>query len=111
MGNPKFEIKKRTNGDFMFNLKAGNGEIILTSQGYESKQGCENGITSVKTHAPDDDNYDKHISSNDKYYFNLRAGNDKIIGRSQMYVSILGRNNGIESVKSNAPDAEIVDLT
>lgn len=52
MGKPKFEIKKRTNGEFMFNLKAGNGETIATSEGYTSKQGCKDGIESVKTNAP-----------------------------------------------------------
>lgn len=51
MGKPKFEIKKRTDEKFMFNLKAGNGEIILTSQGYTTKQGCKNGISSVKENA------------------------------------------------------------
>lgn len=48
----KFVIKKRTNGDFMFNLKANNGEIIATSEGYTTKQGCKNGIQSVKDNAP-----------------------------------------------------------
>jgi len=109
MGKPKFEIKKRTNGEFMFNLKAGNGEIILTSEGYNSKQGCENGIDSVKTNATDNDNYDKKRSSNDKYYFTLKASNGEIIGRSEMYEASQGRDNGIESVKANAPGADIED--
>ena len=53
MTNPKFEITKRTNGEFQFNLRAaGNGEIIATSEGYSSKQGCINGIESVKKNAP-----------------------------------------------------------
>ncbi len=53
MGNAKFIIKKRLNGEYMFNLKAGNGEIIATSEGYASKQSCKNGIQSVKDNAPD----------------------------------------------------------
>ncbi|MCH5687292.1 YegP family protein [Niabella sp. W65] len=44
----KFVISKRTNGEFQFNLKAGNGQVILTSEGYANKSGCENGIESVK---------------------------------------------------------------
>lgn len=111
MGKPKFEIKKRTNREFMFNLKAGNGEIILTSEGYESKQGCKKGIDSVKVNAPDDDNYDRKESSNDKFYFILKATNGEIIGKSEMYETAQGRDKGIESVKTNAPDAETVDLT
>ena len=106
----KFEIKKRTNGEFQFNLKAGNGQIILTSEGYSAKDGCKNGIESVKKNAPDDNNYDRKTSSNGKYYFNLKAGNGQIIGSSEMYESASGRDNGIESVKTNAPDATIEDL-
>ncbi|WP_417558767.1 YegP family protein [Mesoflavibacter zeaxanthinifaciens] len=52
MGKPKFVIKKRINGEFMFNLKAGNGETIATSEGYSSKQGCKDGIESVRNNAP-----------------------------------------------------------
>lgn len=51
MGSPKFVIKKRSNGEFMFNLKAGNGEIIATSEGYISMSGCKKGIESVKENA------------------------------------------------------------
>lgn len=51
MGKPKFVIKKRVNGEFMFNLKAGNGEIIATSEGYSSKQVCKEGIESVRNNA------------------------------------------------------------
>lgn len=53
MGQAKFIIKKRSNGEYMFNLKAGNGETIATSEGYTTKQGCKNGIQSVKDNAPD----------------------------------------------------------
>ena len=107
----KFEITTRKNGEFQFNLKAGNGQVILTSEGYSSKSGCTNGIESVKKNAPDDNNYDKKTSSNGKPYFNLKATNGQIIGNSEMYESEASRDNGIESVKKNAPDAEISDLT
>lgn len=111
MGKPKFEIKNARNDQFIFNLKAGNGEIILTSETYVTKQGCKNGIDSVKTNSPDDDNYDRKKSSNNKYYFNLKAGNGEIIGKSEMYETSQGRDNGIASVKTNASNAETVDLT
>jgi hypothetical protein len=111
MGQSKFEIKKSTNNQFYFNLKAGNGEIILTSEMYITKQGCKNGIESVKENAPDDEKYDRKTASSDQYYFNLKAGNGETIGKSEMYESKQGRDNGIESVKTNAPIASIVDLT
>lgn len=103
----KFIISKRTNGDYQFNLKAGNGEVILTSQGYSSKSGCENGIDSVKTNSQDDSKFERKTSSNDKSYFNLKAGNGQIIGTSQMYSSKSGMEKGIESVKNNAKTASV----
>ena len=107
----KFVISKRTNGEFQFNLKADNGQVILTSEGYSSKAGCENGIASVKTNSQDDSKYDKKTSSNGKPYFNLKASNGQIIGTSEMYESTSGRDNGIASVKSNAPSASTEDLS
>lgn len=107
----KFVITKRNNGEYQFNLKADNGQTILTSEGYSAKSGCENGIESVKKNAPDDGRYDRLESKNGKYYFNLKAGNGQIIGTSEMYESTAGRDNGIESVKKNAPLATIDDQT
>lgn len=107
----KFEITTRKNGDYQFNLKAGNGQIILSSQGYNSKSGCENGIESVRKNATDDNRFERLESSNGKPYFNLKATNGQIIGSSEMYESVASRENGIESVKKNAPDATISDLT
>lgn len=105
----KFVIDKRKNGEFQFNLKASNGQVILSSEGYSSKSGCENGIESVRKNAPADANYDRKKSSNGKFYFNLKATNGQIIGTSEMYESESGRDNGIESVKKNAPDATVED--
>ena len=105
----KFVITKRGNGEFQFNLKAGNGQTILTSEGYSTKSAASNGIESVKTNSKDDSRYDKKESSNGKFYFTLKASNGQIIGSSEMYESASGRDNGIESVKTNAPDAETDD--
>ncbi|MNT02574.1 hypothetical protein D3C72_1370780 [compost metagenome] len=105
----KFTISKRTNGEYQFSLKAGNGQIILSSEGYNNKAGCDNGIESVKKNASDDNRYERKTASNGKFHFNLKAGNGQIIGSSQMYESEASRDNGIESVKNNAPDATIED--
>lgn len=103
----KFIIKKNHNGEYWFVLKAGNGQTILTSEMYASKSGCENGIESVKTNAKEDKNYSKLISSNGKYYFTLKATNGQVIGTSEMYETASARDNGIESVKENAPRATV----
>lgn len=107
----KFELLSAANGKFKFNLKAGNGQVILSSEIYESKAAAENGIESVKKNAGDDDRYDRKTASNGSPYFNLKAGNGQIIGSSEMYSSEAARDNGIESVKTNGPDAEVDDKT
>lgn len=106
----KFVISTRKNGEFQFNLKATNGQVILTSEGYSTKAACENGIESVMKNAPDDGRYDRKTSSNGKDYFNLKAGNGQIIGTSEMYESKAAMENGIASVKNNAPDAKIEEV-
>ena len=107
----KFEITTRKNGEFQFNLKATNGQVILTSQGYKTKASCLNGVESVKKNSQDDKRFEVKVSSNGKPFFNLMATNGQVIGTSQMYASETTMKNGIASVKRNAPEAEIVDLT
>ena len=102
-----FVISNRKNGEFQFNLKANNGQVILTSEGYTARTGCENGIESVKKNAADDTQYDRKKSTNNKYYFNLKAANGQIIGTSELYEGASGMENGIDSVKSNAPTASL----
>lgn len=107
----KFVITKRVNGEFQFNLKAGNGQTILASEGYATKAACENGIESVRKNAQEDGRFDRKESSNGKFYFNLKASNGQIIGNSEMYESFASMENGIESVKKNAADAVVEDQT
>jgi len=107
----KFELKKSSDGQFFFHLMAENGEIILISERYKAKSGADNGMKSVKTNAPNDSRYDRKASANGKLYFVLKASNGEIIGTSEMYSSEAARDNGIASVKANAPDAAIEDLT
>ena len=106
-----FEISKRVYENFMFNLKASNREIIMTSQGYTSKSACQNGIESVKTNCSKKKLFTEEKAKDGSYYFNLTAANTLVIGTSQMYTSAQGRDNGIDSVRKNAPKAEVVDLS
>jgi uncharacterized protein len=103
----KFVINTRSNGEFQFNLKADNGQVILTSEGYSTRAACENGIAAVRKNASDDARYDRKKSSNNKNYFNLKASNGQIIGTSEMYESTSAMENGIASVKRNALGANI----
>lgn len=105
----KFIIKLGKDGQFRFNLHASNGQTILVSEGYITHSACTNGIESVKINAVNDARYDKRISSNGKHYFNLKAANGQIIGTSEMYESAASCDNGIESVKKNAPNATVAE--
>ena len=104
----KFEIKQAKDGQYYFNLKAGNGQVILSSEMYTTLKACENGIASVKKNAGEESRYELSQSESGKYHFNLKAANHQVIGTSQMYASEDSAKAGIESVKSNAPEAEVV---
>tara|TARA_B100000378_G_scaffold276363_1_gene274145 strand:- start:9277 stop:9615 length:339 start_codon:yes stop_codon:yes gene_type:complete len=104
----KFQIIQTLKGLYYFRLKASNGEIILRSEAYTSKQGCLNGIESVKYNSREDGNYITKTSSNGKYYFNLKARNGEIVGTSEMYNTKQRVLNGIEFVKTNASNAQII---
>jgi uncharacterized protein YegP (UPF0339 family) len=107
----KFELKKGASGKFSFNLKAGNGQVIFTSQAYDSKRSASAGIRSVKKNALTDARFERKTASNGQAYFVLTATNGQTIGKSQMYSGLAGMEKGIRSVVKNAPDAPVVDLT
>jgi uncharacterized protein YegP (UPF0339 family) len=106
----KFEIKRAADGQFYFNLKARNGEIILTSEMYTTKANTHNGITSVMTNALLEQRFERKTSRRGEPYFVLKAANGEPIGVSEMYSSPSAMENGIESVKRHAPDARAEDL-
>jgi uncharacterized protein len=109
MSNPSFNIfKSPVNNQFYYHLKAANGEIILSGEGYTTKQACQNGVSSVQTNAYNDSRYQKKDSTGN-YTFNLLAANGEVIGKSENYTSSAARDNGIASVKKNAPIAIITD--
>lgn len=105
----KFTLFTGKNGEYYFNLKAGNGEIIGSSEGYKAKASAENGIESVKKNASEDSRYELKESANGKWHFNLKASNGQVILSSQMYAAKDSAQNGIASVKKNAPDASVQD--
>ena len=120
----KFTIKETKTG-FTFNLKASNGEIIAAgSEVYNALKSCKNGIASVQKNAPiapvEDqtvENYEvqKHpkfevyTDKAGEFRFRLKASNGEIIAVSEGYTRKPSCFNGIESVRKNAPDAEIIE--
>lgn len=107
----KFELKQGGSGQFMFNLKAGNGEVILTSELYHQKEGALGGIESVRKNAADDGRFERKTAKNGAPFFVLTAASGQTIGKSEMYSSASAMEHGVESVKKNGPTAEIHDTT
>lgn len=106
-----YELKKTSGGQFRFNLRAGNHEIILTSQTYDERRGAEAGIESVRRNGSVEERFEKKVSVSGEPYFVLKATNGQIIGTSEMYSSEAARDKGIESVKANSATTEVKDLT
>ena len=118
----KFLIRK-TNTGVKFDLKAGNGEVIATSQVYKSEASCKKGVASVQKNAPvaavenqtvegwKQEKHPKFEVYTDKageFRFRLKATNGQVIATSEGYKAMASCLNGIESVKKNAPDAAVV---
>ena len=104
----KFEISSRSNGEFQFNLKAGNGQVILSSEGYSSLPACQMGVESVRMHSVNPAHFEYKTAKDDSPYFCLKASNGQVIGKSEMYSSTSARDNGIQSVMAHAPTADVV---
>ena len=119
----KFLVKETSTG-IKFDLKAGNGEVIATSEVYSSKSACMNGIASVKKNSVIADvedqtvdgfekkknpKYEVYTDKKGEFRFRLKASNGEIIATGEGYKAKAGCMNGIESIKKNAPDAEIVE--
>ena len=119
----KFVIK-RTNTGIKFDLKAGNGETIATSEVYTTEASCRKSIESVRKNAPvagvenqtvegfetvKHAKFEIYLDKAGEYRFRLKATNGEIIAVSEGYKAMAGCENGIASVKKNAPDAEIVE--
>ena len=118
----KFVIRETKTG-IKFDLKAGNGEVIATSEVYSSEDACRKGIASVQKNAPvaavEDQTVEGYAAQKHPKFevytdkageirFRLKATNGQIIAVSEGYKALSSCKNGIESVKKNAPDADIV---
>ena len=119
----KFVIRKTATGT-KFDLKAGNGEVIATSEVYNSEDACRNGVASVQKNAPvagvEDQTkegfeqvkhpkFEVYTDKAGEFRFRLKATNGQVIAVSEGYKAHASCLNGIESVKKNAPDAAIVE--
>lgn len=105
----KFEIKTGKTGKVHFNLKASNGQVILTSEKYNDMASAKKGIESVRKNSQNDARFERKTAKDGSAFFVLKAANGEPIGKSEMYSSKRGMENGIASVTRNAPEAKIAD--
>lgn len=106
-----FVVEKGSTGKYRFNLRAGNNQIILSSETYETKSSALGGVESVRKNSQDDARFTRKTAKNGSPYFVLTSTNGQVIGTSEMYSSSAAMENGIKSVVANAPDARVVDNT
>jgi uncharacterized protein YegP (UPF0339 family) len=106
-------VLKKSGYQLMFNLKAGNNEIILTSGHYMTEAGARNGIKSAQTNSPLDSRYERRPAAGGQqpFCFVLKAADGETIGTSEMYTTHAARENGIQSCKTNGPTNTIEDET
>ncbi|WP_395826609.1 YegP family protein [Collimonas sp.] len=109
MASSYYVLRKSTDGQFYFVLRAPSGDVVLHSEMYVAKASAENGIASVQNNCTQDDRYSRNQASNGKFYFNLKAANHQVIGSSQMYSTTSARDAGIDAVKKNGPSTNIKD--
>ena len=105
----KFEIKAGRTGKFRFNLKASNGQVILTSEAYETRSAAVKGIASVKKNAGNDKRFERKSAKDGSSFFVMKAANGEPIGKSEMYKRTSAMENGVASVGKHAPDAPVSD--
>ena len=105
----KFAVSTSRGGGNYFNLKATNGQVIITSVMYASSADCNEAIESVRKYCTDDSRYERKISADNKPYFNLTTPEGQVIGKSEMYESSAGMENGIASVKKNGISTIVVE--
>jgi uncharacterized protein len=106
-----YELQATDDGKFIFNLRAGNNEVILTSQTYTSKAAAMDGIATVQRHGRAITSFEARVASSNAPFFVLTAHNGQIIGTSELYSTPSARDNGIASVIHNSHSNEVRDLT
>jgi uncharacterized protein YegP (UPF0339 family) len=107
----RYELKVAPGPQFIFYLKAANGEVILASESYPSRSDALQAIESVRKSCSLLDRFERKQSAHFQPFFILRSANDEILGRSETYASDGACEKGIRSVMKNGPVASIRDLT
>ena len=106
-----FQIKKSGPEKFIFNLKSGNGDVLLTSEAYSAKEEALVAIEAARTNSKLDERFERKTAANGSPYVVLKTANGQVIARSEMFSSNMAMNNGIASMQRNGPVAVVSDET
>lgn len=96
----KFDVFVGADGDYYFRFVAANGETLLRSEGYTTRQSADNGVASVIANAPDTRNVEILQATDGQWYFTVKAANAEIIAVSEMYVSKANAERGSRAVRA-----------
>jgi uncharacterized protein YegP (UPF0339 family) len=102
-----FELRKTSDGQFRFSLKADEKETLLSSETYRSRSSAEGGIASVRSNCAQPARFEKKVAANGKFFFNLKAANGEVIGTSPMYPSEQARDASLATAMTAGADAVV----
>ena len=106
----KFELYRDRGGAYRYRLKAGNGQVVLVGEGYNSKAACVDGIESVRKNSQKETAFELYVDKKGEHRFRLKAPNGETIGQGEGYSSKSGCVKGIASIRRNAPASKVVEL-
>lgn len=104
----RFDVFRGADGRFYYNLHAGNGEVVLSSQGYESEASALNATFSVVDHGASAARYDVRQAQNGQFYFNLLASNGQVIGTSETYTTRYSAERARDAIIALLPRIELL---
>ena len=110
-GYPRYQIIKDRDEKFYFRLRAGNGEIILKSKPFAARKEAEKGVELARAQASSSERFERKTGENGRFFFNLLAEDNEVIGTSIVYSTEQSRDMGMGIVKRDAPDSPLEDLS
>jgi uncharacterized protein len=102
------EVLETTPGAFQFNVHADNGEVVLTSESYTTREAAYNGAFAVQDAAPRENAFTLHVSAAEEYYFTISAANGEIVGVSELYPSGPAAASGIATVRAVMSELDLL---
>jgi uncharacterized protein len=107
----RFVIERTEDGEYRFRLRAGTEQVMLTSEPFVARDRAYHGVEAARACATADQRFMRRISRSGGAYFVLTTTSGQVIGKSEVFTTAAAAEKGIESVRADAPRAELVDTT